>query len=87
MSGSMYERLYTGKRFRFVKTTYAAGYDHLLPFSLHEPEIWKYSLLQGGGGESQNYLQIAVTAREEGKEYPFIVFDKRQIRMPAVQVL
>jgi len=54
-------------------------YDHLLTFSLNEPEIWKYSLLQGGGEENlRNYLQIAVTAREEGKEYPFIVFDKRQ---------
>jgi hypothetical protein len=42
-------------------------YDHLLSFSLNEPEIWKYSLLQGGGEENQkNYLEIAVNAREEG---------------------
>ncbi len=53
--------------------------DNLLPFSLHEPEIWKYSLLQGGGEENmKNYIKIAVDAREAGNEYPFIVFDKRK---------
>jgi N-acetyltransferase len=51
---------------------------HLLPFALHEPELWKYSLVSAAGEEGlQNYLNITFKAREEGKEYPFIVFDKR----------
>ncbi len=51
---------------------------HLLPFSLEEPELWKFSLVSAGGEEGlQNYLNITLKARTEGKEYPFIVFDKR----------
>ncbi|MEP6952158.1 MAG: GNAT family N-acetyltransferase [Ginsengibacter sp.] len=50
---------------------------HLLPFALHEPELWKYSLISAAGEEGlQNYMEITFKAREEGKEYPFIVFDK-----------
>lgn len=53
-------------------------FSHLLTFSVHEPEIWKYSLLQGGGEENlAKYIHQALTARDQGKEYPFIVFDKR----------
>ena len=52
-------------------------YIHLLPFSLNEPYLWKYSLVGAEGEEGlQNYLNITFKAREEGKEYPFIVFDK-----------
>ena len=51
---------------------------NLLYFSLNEPNIWKYSLITAAGEEGlNNYLNIAVKARAEGKEYPFIVFDKR----------
>ena len=51
---------------------------HLLPFALHEPELWKYSLVSAAGKEGlQNYLNITFKARAECKEYPFIVFDKR----------
>jgi RimJ/RimL family protein N-acetyltransferase len=51
---------------------------HLLPFALQEPELWKYSLVSAAGKEGlQNYLDITLKARDEGKEYPFIVFDKR----------
>ena len=50
---------------------------HFLPFSLQEPELWKYSLVSAAGEEGlQNYLEITLKARDEGKEYPFIVFDK-----------
>ena len=53
-------------------------YIHLLPFSLNEPYLWKYSLVGAEGKEGlQNYMNITFKAREEGKEYPFIVFDKR----------
>ena len=51
---------------------------HLLPFALQEPELWKFSLVSAAGEEGlQNYLDITLKARAEGKEYPFIVFDKR----------
>ena len=53
-------------------------YNHLLPFSLNEPELWKYSLVTPAGKEGlQNYMNITFKARSEGREYPFIVFDKR----------
>ena len=53
-------------------------YNHLLPFALNEPELWKYSLISAAGEEGlQNYMNITFKARDEGKEYPFIVFDKR----------
>ena len=50
---------------------------HLLPFALHEPELWKFSLITATGEEGlQNYMEITFKAREEGREYPFIVYDK-----------
>ena len=53
-------------------------YIHLLPFALHEQGLWKYSLVGAEGEEGlQNYMNITLKARDEGKEYPFIVFDKR----------
>ncbi len=52
---------------------------HLLYFSLNESDIWKYSLLPMNGEENlKHYIELAVKAREEKKEYPFIVFDKKQ---------
>ena len=51
--------------------------DHLLEFSLNEPEIWKFSLAQGSGKENMiKYISDAVLARASNKEYSFIVFDK-----------
>lgn len=51
---------------------------NLLLFSLQEPEIWKYSLLQAGGEENlKKYIDVALEARAKGSDYPFIVFDKR----------
>lgn len=56
----------------------AADASHLRLFALQEPELWKYSLLQAGGEENlKKYIDVAITGREAGKEYPFIVFDKR----------
>ncbi len=52
--------------------------SHLLPISMNEPEIWKYSLIQAHGEENLNaYIKMALDAKTEQKEYPFIVFDKR----------
>jgi len=65
--------------FALLRPLTLQDFDHLLTFSQNEPEIWKYSLLQGGGEENlKKYLETALNARDEGKEYPFIVFDKRQ---------
>lgn len=51
---------------------------HLLPFALNEPDTWEYSLVSAAGEEGlQNYMNIAFEAKSSGKEYPFIVFDKR----------
>ncbi|MES2733053.1 MAG: GNAT family protein [Bacteroidota bacterium] len=53
-------------------------FENLSLFSLNEPEIWQYSLVQAIGNDGlENYLKLAIQAREEKKEYPFIVFDKR----------
>ena len=52
---------------------------NLLPFSVNEPTLWKYSLVQAAGQEAlRNYIAIAMQARLNKTEYPFIVFDKQQ---------
>ena len=51
---------------------------HLLPFALNEPNLWKYSLISAAGDKGLgNYLNIALEGKASGKEYPFIVFDKK----------
>jgi RimJ/RimL family protein N-acetyltransferase len=53
-------------------------FGHLLPFSLQEPEIWKYGLVTAAGEDNlRKYISTAVHNRDEKKEYPFIVFDKK----------
>lgn len=53
-------------------------FENLVKFSAEQPELWKYSLITAAApGNLQNYLQIAERGRNEQKEYPFIVFDKR----------
>ncbi len=53
-------------------------WQQLLSFSLNEPEIWKYGLITAAGEENlRNYINTAIRARNEKKEYPFIVFDKQ----------
>lgn len=55
----------------------AADYNSLLPFALHEPDLWQYSLVSGAGEEGmRRYIQLALDGREIGREYPFLVFDK-----------
>ena len=52
-------------------------YEDLLPMALHEPGLWKYSLITAAGEEGlANYLEVAMEGRTTGKEYPFIVYDK-----------
>lgn len=52
--------------------------DHLANFSINEPEIWKFNAGGAPGIENlKKYIAAAVRQREEKKEYPFIVWDKR----------
>ncbi len=52
-------------------------FEALLPFSLHEPDIWKYGLLTAAGEENlRHYIGGAVKNMQDQKEYVFIVFDK-----------
>ena len=51
--------------------------ENLLNFALSEPEIWKYSLIAVNGKEGlEDYIKMALAAKETQKEFPFIVFDK-----------
>lgn len=52
--------------------------ENLLHFALEEPEIWMYSLVPVAGEENlKKYIDQALEARSQQKEYPFVVFDKR----------
>ena len=56
----------------------AADINHLLPFAINEPETWLYSHRSAKGEEGmKTYITEALTAKADGREYPFIVFDKR----------
>ena len=51
---------------------------NLLDISLNEPETWEYSLVRASGKENlENYIQLALKARENKTEFPFIVFNKK----------
>jgi RimJ/RimL family protein N-acetyltransferase len=51
--------------------------EHLMHFSINEPELWEYSLIPANGLENlHRYLKIAVQGREAKNTYPFIVWDK-----------
>lgn len=53
-------------------------FENLLDISLNEPETWEYSLLRANGKENlENYIRLALKARENKTEYPFIVFEKK----------
>lgn len=52
--------------------------DNLLEISINEPETWQYSLVRANGRENLvNYIQLALKAKENNAEFPFIVFDKK----------
>lgn len=55
-----------------------SDFESLLPFSLHEPEIWKYGLVTAAGEENlRKYISGACKNWEDKKEFPFIVYDKK----------
>lgn len=54
-------------------------YENLLPFALNEKGLWYYSLVRAAGEDGlRNYMNIAFTEKAAGKEFPFIVFDKKE---------
>lgn len=56
----------------------ADDFEHLLPFSLNEPELWTYGLQTCAGEENlRNYIHSATENLTSKKEYPFIVYDKQ----------
>ncbi len=51
--------------------------EHLVPFAINEPTLWKYSLLAANGEKNmRNYLDVAFQKKESLDSFPFIVFDK-----------
>lgn len=53
-------------------------FNNLLPFSLQEPDLWKYGLTTCAGEENlRNYLAAAIENRQQKKDYTFVVFDKK----------
>jgi len=55
-----------------------SDYKNLLPFALNEKGLWFYSLVRPEGEEGlKNYLDIAFREKKAGREFPFIVFDKK----------
>jgi len=56
----------------------ADDFENLLPFALNEQDTWIYSLVSAKGDTGmRSYIDVALKAREAGKEYPFIVYDKK----------
>lgn len=57
------------------------NFESLIHFSVNEPELWKYSLIQANSESNlKKYIDLAIVGRANCKEYPFIVFDKRTKR-------
>jgi RimJ/RimL family protein N-acetyltransferase len=55
-----------------------ADVEQLLEYSISEPDIWEFNAGGADGPENlKMYIDKAVSQRENEKEYPFIVFDKR----------
>jgi RimJ/RimL family protein N-acetyltransferase len=55
-----------------------SDFDLLLEYSVNEPDIWSFNSNGANGAEKlEKYIANAIKQREDGKEYPFIVFDKK----------
>lgn len=53
-------------------------FENLLTFAINEPDTWKYSLTSAGSVDGmRNYIDAALKGKTDGKEYPFIVYDKK----------
>jgi RimJ/RimL family protein N-acetyltransferase len=72
------EDIFLENEYVLLRPLEKTDFKNLLNFSLTEPEIWNFSLIQAiGNAGLNNYLNLAIEGRKAQKEYPFIVFDKR----------
>jgi RimJ/RimL family protein N-acetyltransferase len=56
----------------------ASDLNNLLKFALTEPEIWKYALFSAEGEDGmKKYIETAIKNKNDEREYPYVVFDKR----------
>lgn len=56
-----------------------SDFEHLLEFSINEPELWRFNADGANGEENlKKYIANTIKKRGEEQEYPFIVFDKRK---------
>jgi N-acetyltransferase len=56
----------------------ADDYEHLLPFALQEPDLWKFSLISAAGSDGMRaYIDTALEEKEKNNQYPFVVFNKQ----------
>ena len=54
-----------------------SDFDLLLEYSVNEPDIWSFNSNGANGAENlKKYIANAIKQREDGREYPFIIFDK-----------
>jgi len=52
--------------------------EYIIPFVIAEPDTWRYSLIAPTDEASmKEYIETAVKNRDNKKDYPFIVFDKK----------
>ncbi len=62
-----------------LRPLHSTDWQHLLPFAQQEPELWRYALAGAAGPDNlRQYIAAALEGRASGKEYPFIVWDKKQ---------
>lgn len=67
--------------FVLLRALQQSDVENLLYFSEQEPDTWRYSLVRANGRENlENYIGIAINARDNKTEFPFIVFDKKTNR-------
>jgi len=59
----------------------ATDFEHLLTYSVNEPGIWYFNSGGAGGPENlKKYIDNAITQRQKEREYPFVVFHKKEQR-------
>jgi RimJ/RimL family protein N-acetyltransferase len=69
---------YLENDFVILEPLQKSHFNDLLKFSVNEPELWTYSLIKADSKLNlKNYLNLALKGRESQKEYPFIIYDKR----------
>ena len=55
-----------------------SDFDYLVEYAINEPDTWYYSLVRANGTSNlAKYIDLAVQAKENQSQLPFIVFDKR----------